>query len=78
MTSEHTIRPGRDDDVWRDEDGTTWVRQQQLIDAVKFNLNRLRAAADQLEAVRAWAGEHHHHFQEISELYAVLNGESDD
>ncbi|MCS6578274.1 hypothetical protein [Curtobacterium poinsettiae] len=36
----------------------------------------LRAAADQLEAVRAWVDEHHHHFAEISELAAVLDADT--
>lgn len=32
-----TIRDFHGDDVWRDDEGTIWVRQEQLIDAVKFN-----------------------------------------
>lgn len=49
MTSEHTIRPGSGDDVWRDEAGTVWVRQRQMVDAVKFNVERVAEVLDKYD-----------------------------
>lgn len=57
-----------------DKDNDRFARQMWELSARAT----LRAAADQLQAVRSWADEHYHHFQEISELEAILNGESDD
>ena len=31
------IRDFHGDDVWRDEQGVTWVRQSELVEAVRFN-----------------------------------------
>jgi hypothetical protein len=55
-----------------------WVRDEMpdLAEEIEDGVIALRAAADQLEAVRAWVDEHHHHFAEISELDAILTADT--
>lgn len=52
--NERSIRDFHGDDVWRDDEGTIWVRQSQLVELAQFHLDRAAADRATLERVREW------------------------